>query len=136
MLRSALLSATILALPLVSAGCDGKSSAPSVATPVALSAPVPIHLSVKGMHCEGCEGAICAKVGKIEGVGECVASHSAERVDLVAPPEQRAAIVKAIERLGYTVAGDAAAPVEAGAEAGAAEGADAAERAAAATGGD
>jgi copper chaperone CopZ len=75
------------------------------------------------MHCEGCEGAICAKVGKIEGVGECVASHAAERVDLVAPPEQRAAIVQAIEKLGYTVAGDAAAPSTDEPEADAAEGA-------------
>ncbi|MFM1823421.1 MAG: Heavy-metal-associated domain [Planctomycetota bacterium] len=123
MLRTALRSATTAALLLVSTGCDGKSPAPDAARQVALSAPVPIHLSVKGMHCEGCEGAICAKVGKIEGVGECVASHAAERVDLVAPPEQRAAIVQAIEKLGYTVAGDAAAPSTDEPEADAAEGA-------------
>ena len=101
MLRSALLSATILALPLVSSGCDGKSSAPSVATPVALSAPVPIHLSVKGMHCEGCEGAICGKVEKIEGVTAVKASHTDETVVVTAPPEQRAAIEETIKKLGY-----------------------------------
>lgn len=136
MLRNALLAATLFALPLVANGCDAKAPSPGAASPVALSAPVPMHLAVKGMHCEGCEGAICAKVGKIEGVGDCVASHAAERVDLVAPPEQRAAIVQAIEKLGYTVAGDAAPQAEADADAEAAEGADAAEGAATATGGD
>ncbi|MEY3022607.1 MAG: Heavy-metal-associated domain [Planctomycetota bacterium] len=122
-MRRLALARTVLLLPLLSLGCDvGTPSAPG-ATPVALSAPAPIHLSVTGMHCEGCEGAICAKVGKIEGVSDCTASHVDERVDLVAPPEQRESIVRAIERLGYTVEGDAPAPAPADATNGATNGA-------------
>ena len=53
------------------------------------------------MHCEGCEGAICGKVEKIEGVTAVKASHTDETVVVTAPPEQRAAIEETIKRLGY-----------------------------------
>jgi copper chaperone CopZ len=77
--------------------CDGKPAASS------LSQPVTYKLSVKGMHCEGCEGAICAKVTKIDGVTACKASHTAEEVEVIAPVEQKAAISAAIVKLGYKV---------------------------------
>ena len=68
-----------------------------------LSEPVVYSFSVKGMHCEGCEGAICDKVTAIAGVTACKASHTDEKVDVVAPTEQKESIVAAIKRLGYTV---------------------------------
>lgn len=77
--------------------CDGKPAAPT------LTEPVSFKLSVKGMHCEGCEGAICDKVGKIAGVTACAASHEAEQVEVTAPIEQKDAITAAITRLGYKV---------------------------------
>ena len=71
--------------------------APSYTTPVTMK------LAVKGMHCEGCESAICDKVGKIGGVTACKASHEAEEVEVIAPAEQKDAIAAAIKKLGYTV---------------------------------
>ncbi len=91
-------TATASTLALVSAllaSCDGKPAAPS------LSQPVAFKLAVKGMHCEGCEGAIVDKVTKVEGVTACKASHTAEEVEVVAPAEQRDAIAAAIRKLGY-----------------------------------
>ena len=79
------------------AACDGSSGASK------LSEPVSFKLAVKGMHCEGCEGAICDKVGKIAGVTACKASHEAEEVEVIAPVEQKDAITTAITRLGYKV---------------------------------
>lgn len=91
LLAAALLPAALLV------GCDGSSNAPK------LSEPVSFKLAVKGMHCEGCEGAICAKVGKIAGVTACKASHEAEEVEVIAPVEQKDAITAAITKLGYKV---------------------------------
>ena len=91
-------AATTFAFGLVSAllaSCDGKPSAPSFSEPVAFT------LAVKGMHCEGCEGAIVDKVTKLAGVTACKASHTAEQVEVVAPAEQREAIAAAIRKLGY-----------------------------------
>jgi copper chaperone CopZ len=93
-------AATTLALGLglvsaLLASCDGKPAAPSFSEPVAFK------LAVKGMHCEGCEGAIVDKVTKVEGVTACKASHTAEEVEVVAPAEQREAIAAAIRKLGY-----------------------------------
>lgn len=79
------------------AACDAKPAAP------ALTEPVSFKLAVKGMHCEGCEGAICDKVGKIAGVTACKASHTAEEVEVIAPAEQKDEITAAIVKLGYTV---------------------------------
>jgi len=93
-------AATLMTLaPVAMVGCD--RAAP--VTEQKLSAPVNFRLAVKGMHCEGCESAICDKVGKIAGVTACKASHTAEDVEVIAPVEQKAAIVAAITRLGYTV---------------------------------
>jgi len=78
------------------AACDGSSGASK------LSEPVSFKLAVKGMHCEGCEGAICDKVGKIAGVTACKASHEAEEI---APAEQKDAVAAAIKKLGYKLEG-------------------------------
>jgi copper chaperone CopZ len=77
------------------AACDGASNSPKYSEPVAF------RLAVKGMHCEGCESAICDKVGKIAGVTACKASHVAEEVEVIAPQEQKDAIAAAIKKLGY-----------------------------------
>ncbi len=77
--------------------CDGSSSAAK------LSEPISFKLPVKGMHCEGCESAICDKVGKVAGVTACKASHVSEEIEVIAPAEQKAAIMAAIKRLGYKV---------------------------------
>jgi copper chaperone len=99
-------------LPLLTlAACNGEcasgtpesSSAAAAATTAALTMPVSMRLAVKGMHCEGCEGAICGKVEQIAGVTAVKASHTDEAVDVTAPAEQRDQIVSAIKKLGYTV---------------------------------
>jgi len=92
-----LIAATALAAAALLAACDGKPAAPK------LTEPVSFRLAVKGMHCEGCESAICDKVGKIAGVTACKASHEAEDVEVIAPVEQKAEITAAITKLGYTV---------------------------------
>lgn len=100
-------------LGLLLTACNGEPSAPNAATSggapadraseVALSEPVFMTITVKGMHCEGCEGAICDKVGKIAGVTTVKASHAEERVEVQAPTELRPAIVAAITKLGYKI---------------------------------
>ena len=92
----------LASLAVVPLGCEQKPATPAVET-VKLGAPVEMSIPVKGMHCEGCEGAICGKVEKIEGVTAVKASHVDEAVVVTAPPEQRAAIEAAIKKLGYTI---------------------------------
>ena len=92
-------SASIAIAPL---GCERTPSAPAAET-VKLGAPIEMSISVKGMHCEGCEGAVCGKIEKIEGVTAVKASHVDENVVVTAPPEQREAIEAAIKKLGYTI---------------------------------
>ena len=96
----------IVALAALPLGCERGAATPApapAAETVSLSAPVEFSIPVKGMHCEGCEGAICGKVEKIEGVTAVKASHVDEAVVVTAPPEQRAAIEAAIKKLGYTI---------------------------------
>lgn len=104
-------STSLACLALAATGCSGECAAPpadSTATSAStaateLVAPVAMTFAVKGMHCDGCEGAICGKVEKIEGVTAVKASHVDMKVDVTAPEAQREAIVAAIKRLGYTV---------------------------------
>lgn len=94
--RSVCLAACIsVCISVLAASCGER--APSYTTPVTMK------LAVKGMHCEGCESAICDKVGKIGGVTACKASHEAEEVEVIAPAEQKDAIAAAIKKLGYTL---------------------------------
>jgi copper chaperone CopZ len=104
----ALAVTTALLLPMAAVSCGERAVAPTPSAavePAKLSEPVSMHFTVKGMHCDGCEGAICGKVEKIEGVASVKASHASESVDVVAPPEQRKAIEAAITRLGYKLEG-------------------------------
>ncbi len=101
--RPVILSAVIAASATIACsqfGCERKPSAPAAET-VKLGAPVEMSIPVKGMHCEGCEGAVCGKIEKIEGVTAVKASHVDENVVVTAPPEQREAIEAAIKKLGY-----------------------------------
>ena len=100
--RCTCIAASLLASTLVA--CDGGRSAPA-ADPVAATSTAPVAMSivVKGMRCEGCEGAICDKVGKVAGVTAVKASHLDEKVDVTAPEERRVEIIAAIKKLGYTV---------------------------------
>ena len=100
--RSALPALILASLAVVPFGCEQKPAAPAVET-VQLSAPVEMSIPVKGMHCEGCEGAVCGKIEKIEGVTAVKASHVDETVVVSAPPEQREAIEAIIKKLGYTI---------------------------------
>ena len=74
MLRLTATTLVLASLAVVPFGCEQKPAAPAVET-VKLGAPVEMSIPVKGMHCEGCEGAICGKVEKIEGVTAVKASH-------------------------------------------------------------
>ncbi|MFM7260184.1 MAG: heavy-metal-associated domain-containing protein [bacterium] len=108
--RCTCIAASLLAFTLASTlaftlvGCDGGRTAPAV-EPISAKATEPVAMSivVKGMHCEGCEGAICDKVGKVAGVTAVKASHVDEKVDVTAPEERRVEIIAAIKKLGYTV---------------------------------
>ena len=102
MIRSAATLFALASLAIFPLGCEQKPAAPAVET-VKLGAPVEMSIPVKGMHCEGCEGAICGKIEKIEGVTAVKASHVDEAVVVTAPPEQRETIESAIKKLGYTV---------------------------------
>ena len=66
-----------------------------------------LQLRVTGMTCGGCENAVRRSVAKLDGVREVIASHKDERVEVVYEPGRtdKAAIAKAIEAIGYTVAG-------------------------------
>jgi copper chaperone CopZ len=104
MTRFATTAIAIVALAALPLGCERGAATPApapAAETVSLSAPVEFSIPVKGMHCEGCEGAICGKVEKIEGVTAVKASHTDETVVVTAPPEQRAAIEETIKKLGY-----------------------------------
>ena len=100
MIRSAATLLAIASLAIMPLGCERKPATPAAET-VKLSAPVEMSIPVKGMHCEGCEGAVCGKIEKIEGVTAVKASHVDENVVVTAPPEQREAIEAAIKKLGY-----------------------------------
>ncbi|MEY3143517.1 MAG: Heavy-metal-associated domain [Planctomycetota bacterium] len=100
MIRSAVTALVLASLAALPLGCERNPAAPAAET-VKLGAPVEMSIPVKGMHCEGCEGAICGKVEKIEGVTAVKASHVDEAVVVTAPPEQRTAIEAAIKKLGY-----------------------------------
>jgi len=104
--RCTCIAASLLAFNLAFnlVACDGGQTAPTT-EPVSVNATAPVAMSivVKGMHCEGCEGAICDKVGKVAGVSAVKASHVDEKVDVTAPEERRVEIIAAIKKLGYTV---------------------------------
>ena len=89
--------------PVAESGTGRETGSVAAASTAAATAPVAFTIAVKGMHCEGCEGAICDKVGKIAGVTSVKASHIDEKVDVTAPAESRGDIVAAIKKLGYKI---------------------------------
>ena len=65
-----------------------------------------LTLTVKGMSCGGCEGAVKRALSLVDGVSNVTASHRDERVTLDYDPVRvtRDAVEKAIEKAGYRVA--------------------------------
>ncbi|NWO01426.1 MAG: copper-translocating P-type ATPase [Idiomarinaceae bacterium] len=63
-----------------------------------------IRLPIKGMTCASCVGRIEAELKKVEGVDEVVANLATERADIrSAEPVDRASLITAVERAGYSV---------------------------------
>jgi Cu+-exporting ATPase len=64
------------------------------------------RFAVDGMVCDSCEEAICARVGKLEGVVACAADHAAGAAEVRHDPARApvASIAAAIASLGYTAA--------------------------------
>lgn len=58
---------------------------------------------VEGMTCGGCEVAVRAAVGKLDGIEKVTASHEEGIAEVTYDPDQvtTTAIVEAIEKLGY-----------------------------------
>ena len=125
-----------LALPVCMAGCR-KTEEPATTTAEPVASPSAadeasdqplvaepgtrvLALKVEGMHCDGCAAAIAARVGKVDGVRKVRVSFPARTawvmVEQTRDPGE-AAIVKAIEDLGYKVPARAAATRPAGAPA-------------------
>jgi copper chaperone CopZ len=47
-----------------------------------------LEIPVAGLHCEGCERALQAALGRLEGVRHAVADHRAQRVRVSFDPER------------------------------------------------
>jgi copper chaperone CopZ len=65
-----------------------------------------LTLTVTGMTCGGCESAVRRAVSMVDGVADTMASHRDNKVVVKYDPARtdRAAIARAIENAGYTVA--------------------------------
>jgi copper chaperone len=66
-----------------------------------------LTLNVTGMTCGGCENAVKRGLGRLDGVGEVVASHADARVVVTFDPERVSPdeIKARIGAMGYAVAG-------------------------------
>jgi copper chaperone CopZ len=100
-------------MALLSAGCSSpgsKANQDESAGEISLAEEnlTEIHLSVKGMTCEGCENAITASIGKLDGIREATASHTKEETIVVYDSSQTTMddISRAIQAAGYTVEGE------------------------------
>ena len=64
-------------------------------------------LTVEGMHCAKCSGAINATLGDLPGISEVSADHAAGKVDVCYDPAlvSREQIVAEIADLGFEVVG-------------------------------
>ncbi|KAG0916896.1 hypothetical protein G6F32_016482 [Rhizopus arrhizus] len=63
-----------------------------------------ISLPIEGMTCASCVGRVEAALSKVEGVGSVSVHLATERADLRASgPVDRAALIQAVERVGYDV---------------------------------
>lgn len=92
----AILPLLALWLPAACGGVGGEPSLPAE--------PVTVSLSVEGMHCGGCAGAVKERVAKMPGVSECeVSFEKGEATVTLQGPATTERVVEAIRRLGYTV---------------------------------
>ena len=63
-----------------------------------------ISLPIEGMSCASCVGRVEAALGKVEGVGAVAVNLATERADVrLTRPVDRAALVQAVEKAGYSV---------------------------------
>ncbi|MGG6372998.1 copper ion binding protein, partial [Stenotrophomonas muris] len=63
-----------------------------------------ISLPIEGMTCASCVGRVEAALSKVEGVGSVSVNLATERADIRASgPVDRAALIQAVERVGYDV---------------------------------
>ena len=101
---------TLLAclLPLACAPSEPAAGAkPGTATVT----PVSLRYGVEGMHCDGCVQAITDKVTHVDGVLGCSVSLQEKRAEVsVRDASLAPAVQQAIERLGYKVTPQPAAP--------------------------
>ncbi|WP_312002425.1 heavy-metal-associated domain-containing protein, partial [Stenotrophomonas sepilia] len=78
-----------------------------MSTPRAAAAPASpstISLPIEGMTCASCVGRVEAALSKVEGVGSVSVNLATERADIrPSGPVDRAALVQAVERVGYDV---------------------------------
>ncbi|MFS2044778.1 copper ion binding protein, partial [Stenotrophomonas geniculata] len=78
-----------------------------MSTPRAIAAPASpatISLPIEGMTCASCVGRVEAALSKVEGVGSVSVNLATERADIrPSGPVDRAALIQAVERVGYDV---------------------------------
>ena len=92
------LSAVSLSLVITLGGCSDREV---VETPAPTTV---LQVEIRGMYCTGCEQAIAAKVGEIDGVVTCTASHEEGSASVTVHDESVLPdIHAAITELGYEV---------------------------------
>ena len=78
-----------------------------MSTPRATAAPASpatISLPIEGMTCASCVGRVEAALSRVEGVGSVSVNLATERADIrPSGPVDRAALIQAVERVGYDV---------------------------------
>ncbi|WP_422346808.1 heavy metal translocating P-type ATPase [Stenotrophomonas sp. DR009] len=68
------------------------------------ASPSTISLPIEGMTCASCVGRVEAALSKVEGVGSVSVNLATERADIrPSGPVDRAALIQAVERVGYDV---------------------------------
>ncbi|KAG0933673.1 hypothetical protein G6F31_016264 [Rhizopus arrhizus] len=86
---------------------EGIHGNPIMSAPRASAAPASlptISLPIEGMTCASCVGRVEAALSKVEGVGSVSVNLATERADIRASgPVDRAALIQAVERVGYDV---------------------------------
>lgn len=77
-----------------------------IAQPAMSAAQATLILDIKGMHCSGCASGIEAMLRRVEGVSKAAVSYERReaRVQYDSARTSPAAIVEAIEKLGYKAA--------------------------------
>ncbi|OBU67291.1 copper-translocating P-type ATPase [Stenotrophomonas maltophilia] len=71
---------------------------------VAHASPDTISLPIEGMTCASCVGRVEAALSKVEGVGSVSVNLATERAEIhPSGPVDRAALIQAVERVGYDV---------------------------------